>query len=67
MITFDYYVLFLVLNIRILSIIVIQDLWTALIVASMYGHLPVVEYLVQQGAAINIQSKVRNNNYILLL
>ena len=23
----------------------------------MYGHLPVVEYLIQQGAAINTQDK----------
>ena len=35
---------------------------TAFIHASDYGHLPVVEYLVQQGADINTQSEVRNPN-----
>ena len=46
----------------------IQDGNTALMLASMNGRLPVVEYLVQQGAAINTQNKVRNhNNYYLLL
>ena len=35
----------------------IQDEYTALILASMYGHLSVVEYLIQQGAAINTQDK----------
>ena len=27
----------------------------------MYGHLPVVEYLLHQGADIHMQNKVRNN------
>ena len=36
--------------------------WTALMQASRYGHLPVVEYLVQQGADLHMQDKVRNNN-----
>ena len=53
--------MFLILNIRILSIIVIQDGRTALMFASDNGHLPVVEYLVQQGADINVQDKVRNS------
>ena len=59
------YALFLILNIIILSIIVIQDGDTALIYASMYDHLPVVQYLVQQGADIHMQDKVRNhyNNF----
>ena len=34
---------------------------TAIMLASDNGHLSVVEYLVQQGAAINIQDKVRNS------
>ena len=54
--------MFLVLIIRILSIIMIQWGSTAFIHASDYGHLPVVEYLVQQGADINTQSEVRNPN-----
>ena len=37
---------------------------TALIRSAIKGHLPVVEYLVQQGAAIDIQSEVRNSDYI---
>ena len=43
----------------------IQDGDTALIYASMYDHLPVVQYLVQQGADIHMQDKVRNhyNNF----
>ena len=32
--------------------------------ASSNGRLPVVEYLVQQGASIDTQNKVRNNNNI---
>ena len=48
-------------NIIYLYIIVIQDGDTALIRASYNGRLPVVEYLVQQGADINTQDKVRNN------
>ena len=41
---------------------------TALILASMYGRLSEVQYLVQQGAVIDTQDKVRNhNNYYLLL
>ena len=40
----------------------IQNLWTALMYASDRGHLPVVEYLVQQGADIHMQNKVRNHN-----
>ena len=34
----------------------------------MYGYHTVVEYLVQQGAAIDMHNKVRNHcNYYLLL
>ena len=40
----------------------IQNLWTALICASYYGRLPVVQYLVQQGADIHMQNEVRNHN-----
>ena len=29
--------------------------------ASMYGRLPVVEYLVEQGAVIDAQNEVRNS------
>ena len=39
----------------------IQNGWTALMWASMYGHLSVVQYLVEQGADINTQDKVRNS------
>ena len=39
----------------------IQDGRTGLMLASIYGRLSVVEYLVQQGAAIDIQNKVRNS------
>ncbi len=46
----------------VLNIIVIQDGWTALINASFKGHLPIVQYLIQQGAAINTQNEVRNHN-----
>ena len=35
---------------------------TALMRASRSGYLSVVQYLVQQGAAINTQDKVRNLN-----
>ena len=35
---------------------------TALLEASDRGYLPVVQYLVQQGADINTQNKVRNHN-----
>ena len=39
----------------------IQDETTALMSASDNGHLPVVQYLVQQGAAIDTQNRVRNS------
>ena len=35
---------------------------TALMRASRSGYLSVVQYLVQQGADINTQNKVRNHN-----
>lgn len=41
--------------------IYIQNKTTALIYASEYGHLPVVKYLVNKGAAINAQDNVRNH------
>ena len=46
----------------------IQEGQTALMYASQNGHLPVVQYLVQQGAVIDMKDKVRNhnNNYCLL-
>ena len=40
----------------------IQNGDTALMRASVHGHLPVVQYLVQQGVAIDIHAKVRNHN-----
>ena len=40
----------------------IQNSWTALMLASNNGYLPVVQYLVQQGAQINTQNNVRNHN-----
>ena len=48
-----------------LSIIVVQYGYTAVMYASSNGHLPVVQYLVQQGADIHMQDKVRNhyNNF----
>ena len=39
----------------------VQNGTTALMQASDYGRLPVVEYLVQQGADIHMQSTVRNS------
>ena len=49
-------------NVIYLYIIVIQDGRTALMLASMYDHLRVVQYLIQQGADIHMQDKVRNHN-----
>ena len=49
-------------NVIYLYIVVIQNRRTALVKASSNGHLPVVEYLVNEGADINIQDYVRNNN-----
>ena len=40
----------------------IQYEQTALMYASINGHLPVLEYLVQQGADIHIHDKVRKHN-----
>ena len=40
----------------------IQNGTTAFMYASQYGHLPVVQYLVQQGADINTQENVMNHN-----
>ena len=45
----------------------IQDGYTALLYACRYGYHTIVEYLVQQGAQVNMQDKVRNKNYYLLL
>ena len=42
-----------------LSIIVVQYGYTAVMYASSNGHLPVVQYLVQQGADIHMQDKVK--------
>ena len=50
-----------IVNISILSIIIIQRGRTALLYASISGQLPVVQYLVQQGAAIDTQNRVRNS------
>ncbi len=35
-----------------------QDGWTALMVASMNGHLPVAQLLIDKGAIIDAQKKV---------
>ena len=40
----------------------IQEGKTALIIASEYSHLPVVQYLAQQSADINAQDEVSNHN-----
>lgn len=47
-------------------IIVIQNKSkrTALMQACKNGHLAVVEYLVEKGAAIDMQDKVRNCKYV---
>ena len=42
---------------------VIQNGWTALMQASRHSKRYVVEYLVQQGAATNVQDNVRHANY----
>ena len=44
----------------------IQDGSTALMQASRHGKRYVVEYLVQQGAATNVQDNVRHANYYLV-
>ena len=49
-------------NIIYLYIIVIQAGRNALMHASNAGYLPVVQYLIQQGADIHMQDKVRNHN-----
>ena len=49
-----------------MHIIVIQKGYTALMYASEYGNLPVVQYLVNKGAVIDKQDKVRNHNNFLL-
>ena len=57
----NYYLLlwvYIIFDLNI-SIIMIQEGLTALFNASYYGHLPVVEFLIQQGAAIDTQDKVR--------
>ena len=36
-----------------------QHGWTAVTAAAVYGHLPVVEYLVDRGADIDAKDDVR--------
>ena len=38
-----------------------QNGCTAVMHASQFGHLTIVQYLVEQGAAINAQDEVRNS------
>ena len=35
-----------------------QDEWTPLMIASHKGHLPIVEYLVEQGGDLEAQDEV---------
>ena len=43
-----------------MHIVVIQDGWTALYMASNNGDVEVVKLLLQYNADVNIQNKVRN-------
>lgn len=47
--------------------VVIQDGDTTLIKASKYGHLSIVEYLVQQGADIHVFNQVRNRDCFITI
>ena len=47
-----------------MNIIVIQEGDTALIKASKYGKLLIVKFLLEQGAAINVQDEVRNHHIV---
>lgn len=48
---------------KCMYIIAIQDEETALIKASMFGKLDVVQFLIDQGASINKQGEVRITEY----
>ena len=47
-------------------IVLTQDGDTALLLACREGKVDVVKVLLQAGADMNIQNKVRNNNYYYL-
>ena len=43
----------------ILSYLHVQDKWTPLMIASHYGHVDVVNVLLQYGASVHLQNKVK--------
>ena len=45
---------------------VIQDGFTALMLAAQKGYLPIVQYLAEQGAALDIVNKVRAEEYMCI-
>ena len=47
-------------NVWCVCIVVIQDGWTVLYWASFYGHVDIIQQLLQHNADINIQNEVRN-------
>ena len=46
-------------NLHIFSYLHVQDKWTPLMIASLNGHVDVVNVLLQHGASVHLQDKVR--------
>ena len=51
--------IYMLCNMKADDVGLVQKGYTALMKAAQFGHLPIVQYLVEQGAAMDVANEVR--------